>query len=246
MTIDEIYRTVQALANKEQRGYITPREFNLYMKNAQMECYNKRLEIITNKASAKKINGQYPYSLSPDLATQDLSSFLREGSYSASGLGFYSQVAINADYIVSVSILRERANSSLLNVPVDIVPSSKINKLLRSNLVSPTIQNPFAAIYESSSSSFKNLRIYPDINNGNFDKVLVSYYLNNGSPKWNYVTIQNKPVHDPTTSVNLKLPSRVHNEIILKILDYVGVSIRESELNQYYQVKNAEKIQQES
>ena len=246
MTIDEIYRTVQALANKEQRGYITPREFNLYMKNAQMECYNKRLEIITNKASAKKITGEYPYGLSPDLATQDLSSFLREGSYGATGFGLYSNVAINADYIVSVSILREKHTSSLLNVPVDIVPTSKINNLLRSNLVSPTIQNPIAAIYESSTSSFKNLRVYPDINNSTFDKIVISYYLNYGSPKWNYVTVQNKPVHDPTTSVNLKLPSRAHNEIVLKILDYIGVSIREPELNQYYQVKNAEKLQQES
>ena len=27
--IDKVYQRVQALANKEQRGYITPKDFNL-------------------------------------------------------------------------------------------------------------------------------------------------------------------------------------------------------------------------
>jgi hypothetical protein len=32
INIDSVYQTVQALANKEQRGYITPQEFNLFAK----------------------------------------------------------------------------------------------------------------------------------------------------------------------------------------------------------------------
>ena len=30
VNIDSVYQTVQALANKEQRGYLTPQEFNLF------------------------------------------------------------------------------------------------------------------------------------------------------------------------------------------------------------------------
>ena len=54
MTIDEIYRTVQALANKEQRGYITPREFNLYMKNAQMKFTKTVKKLKTHLSFWKK------------------------------------------------------------------------------------------------------------------------------------------------------------------------------------------------
>ena len=35
--IDSVYQKVLALANKEQRGYITPQDFNLFADQAQME-----------------------------------------------------------------------------------------------------------------------------------------------------------------------------------------------------------------
>ena len=33
ISIDDVYQKVLAIANKEQRGYITPQEFNLFAKN---------------------------------------------------------------------------------------------------------------------------------------------------------------------------------------------------------------------
>jgi hypothetical protein len=37
ISIDTVYQKVLALANKEQRGYITPQEYNLFANHAQME-----------------------------------------------------------------------------------------------------------------------------------------------------------------------------------------------------------------
>ena len=37
VNIDTVYQKVLAIANKEQRGYITPQEFNLYANLAQQE-----------------------------------------------------------------------------------------------------------------------------------------------------------------------------------------------------------------
>ena len=39
VNVDTIYQRVLAIANKEQRGYITPIEFNLYANQAQMSIY---------------------------------------------------------------------------------------------------------------------------------------------------------------------------------------------------------------
>ena len=39
--IDTVYQTVLALANKEQRGYITPQEFNLFAEHAQNEIFEQ-------------------------------------------------------------------------------------------------------------------------------------------------------------------------------------------------------------
>ena len=39
ISINRVYQKVLAIANKEQRGYITPQEFNLFADKAQMEIY---------------------------------------------------------------------------------------------------------------------------------------------------------------------------------------------------------------
>ena len=41
VNIDTVYQRVLAIANKEQRGYITPLEFNLLANQAQMEIFEQ-------------------------------------------------------------------------------------------------------------------------------------------------------------------------------------------------------------
>ena len=39
VSIDTVYQRVLAIANKEQRGYLTPQEFNLLCNQAQMDIF---------------------------------------------------------------------------------------------------------------------------------------------------------------------------------------------------------------
>ena len=41
VNVDTVYQRVLALANKEQRGYITPQEFNLFAHQAQMDIFEQ-------------------------------------------------------------------------------------------------------------------------------------------------------------------------------------------------------------
>ena len=41
VNIDTVYQKVLAIANKEQRGYITPQEFNLFADHAQMDIFEQ-------------------------------------------------------------------------------------------------------------------------------------------------------------------------------------------------------------
>ena len=41
VNIDTVYQRVLAIANKEQRGYITPQEFNLFANQAQMQIFEQ-------------------------------------------------------------------------------------------------------------------------------------------------------------------------------------------------------------
>ena len=41
VSIDNVYQKVLAIANKEQRGYITPQEFNLFADQAQLDIFEQ-------------------------------------------------------------------------------------------------------------------------------------------------------------------------------------------------------------
>ena len=41
VSIATVYQRVQALVNKEQRGYLTPTEFNLFANKAQMDIFEQ-------------------------------------------------------------------------------------------------------------------------------------------------------------------------------------------------------------
>jgi hypothetical protein len=37
VSVDTVYQTVLSTLNKEQRGYVTPQEFNLFAEQAQLD-----------------------------------------------------------------------------------------------------------------------------------------------------------------------------------------------------------------
>ena len=41
VNVNTVYQRVLAIANKEQRGYITPQEFNLFANQAQMDIFEQ-------------------------------------------------------------------------------------------------------------------------------------------------------------------------------------------------------------
>ena len=230
MTIDEIYRLVQTFANKEQRGFITPSEFNLLARQAELELYNKRLSIVMEKSQPKKAAGYYHESLSPGLAEQDILHFLSsaELDMSNSTLSWEGASANKTmDYLVSVTTRADEEHHVSSNIPVDIVTDENINQILRSSLVKPSMEYPVALL--SGSSSAKKIIIFPE----EIKKVTVNYYYNANTPKWGYVTIAGKPVYDAQGSSQLLISPRCHGELVIKILEYLGVSIREVEVSQY-------------
>ena len=53
INVDTVYQTVQALANKEQRGYLTPQEFNLFAIQAQQDIFGRNCVLIQLRVRLK-------------------------------------------------------------------------------------------------------------------------------------------------------------------------------------------------
>jgi len=234
MTIDEIYRLVQTFANKEQRGFITPKDFNLLSKQAELELYNKRLSMVLEKIPQKKQAGIYAESLSPELAKFDISHFFYTTPESTEESGSPwagSTVSLNADYIDSIFILPSEEHGITKNIPVEIVSRKDVNQILRSSLVKPSIEYPIALVSRSNNEDKKVISVFPEY----ISEIAVNYYLYDNEPKWSYVTVAGKPVYNSVNSTQFRISSRVHGELVVKILEYLGVTIREADLVQYAQ-----------
>ena len=74
VSINRVYQKVLALANKEQRGYITPQEFNLFASRAQMEIYNNYFHGI--KMAEQKPKNQMLYADEVEMLEEKLQPFL--------------------------------------------------------------------------------------------------------------------------------------------------------------------------
>ena len=59
VNIDDVYQKVLAIANKEQRGYITPQEFNLFANQVQMEIFEQYFYDLNQAMRASENNSEY-------------------------------------------------------------------------------------------------------------------------------------------------------------------------------------------
>ena len=85
ISIDTVYQRVLAIANKEQRGYITPQEYNLLANQAQMQIFesyfytkDRREKIEANKDDAYDetyITELMSKKLNPFTTVEDLTSY---------------------------------------------------------------------------------------------------------------------------------------------------------------------------
>ena len=301
INVNNVYQTVLLILNKEQRGYMTPLEFNKIGAQSQLEIFetyfdslnqqlrvpqsdvdyanrvvslDEKLQIFKTSAAATydnpnfKLPSQYSGTA---LATQQftaanpgLTYTLTGDALSLSNSGAITNVFVNGVELASTDYSVNGATLTLVNQPtagqiivVNLYPkqfhklgqvlyqvgalpteeaqrvgSHELYHLLSSNLTKPTITNP---IYTYSNNL---IRLYPDeINSG----VTVTYVRKPIPPIWSF-TSGAQYVFQPTSSCNFELHASEQVELILRILLYAGVVVKNQEVIQVA----ASQIQQEN
>jgi hypothetical protein len=89
MTIDELYRFVQLIANKEQRGFIKPSEFNLLAQQAQLDLIHDR--VARYKTEGEAAGKSSKVLVQNHSVLDDVRSvvFRKQLSYDSAGLGVW-------------------------------------------------------------------------------------------------------------------------------------------------------------
>lgn len=233
--INSVRNTVLSILNKNNYGYISPSDFNLFAKQAQTEIYEEyfsNYNKTVNMENARLAGTEYA-----DLEGQisdTLESFLRNDTLVqvAPGSNQYYLPSLTTTgynyYMISRLTCFDPTGTTRLG-DAEKIANSRIYMLLDSMLTAPTTKYPAYIIEENK------LTIYPDIING-ASSLKCSYFRLPKDPKWTYINLSNgEPSFDPSQPdyQDFELPVEDEYKLVTKILEYAGISIREIVVSQF-------------
>jgi hypothetical protein len=219
--IDNVRNTVLSIISKDNRGYITPEEFNLFAKQAQMEIFEGYMYDYNNaisKQNARMINDGYANVLNK---LEEAIDIFR----SAPSILTYNSSPSQLNYPLPADIFF--INSVIYNgtTEVEKAPYNILN-LVSSNMTAPS------ALYPVYTQGSNKIKVYPTTIITN---ITLDYIRTPADPKWTWSTLSGgEPLFNQGAAdyKDFELPLVDEPRLVVKILQYAGISIREAEIVQ--------------
>ena len=245
ISIDTVYHKVLALANKEQRGYITPQEFNLFADHAQKEIFEQYFYDLNQFRRVPGNNTEYADMINN---LEEKISLFEIYDNAATVLGTYGDINLNEDFpnFYRLTMVRIRWQGEAGSKVAEEVQLTELNIYGDSPLVRWSKKRPVYSRY-STNSSKDRLKVYPYPSSDNtIDTVSVSYIRKPEKPNWNYQMVQDKPFFlNDSNSQDFELHPSEESELIYRILALAGISIERPQLIQAAIGLEGAKVQQE-
>ncbi len=247
VNINTVYQTVLQILNKEQRGYITPAEFNNLAQQVQLEIFESYFPDGNQLNRQNQNNTQNDTQYFNIFKNQEekISPFVKDLSllYDTNQQGWsYSQNpnSISTTFEIywtgeilssynssnsSSSYYGSSASTSGGNYITQLVSKSEYNKITRSKLTAPTEKYPLA--YTDSGTLQPGydpyFKIFPLPNS-----VEINCIVKPLSPIWNFRSGgQGQYIYSPSGSVNFTLHNSEQTNLIIRVLKYAGVIIND-------------------
>ena len=270
ISINRVYQKVLALANKEQRGYITPREFNLFADHAQMEIFE-----------------QYFYDLNQFIRTpgnntghSDMVTNLEEKISLFEVFNYPVFVRAQGELLMSdierlyrIENIKVKYQNEPNTSQAEEIQLNELKKYGSSPLGTWTTKRPVYIRYKGAPTqqlSVANvgganpigaIKIYPFPEPATLDpldatqlvatdKVAIDFIQKPRKPLWSHQTAgvlfaNGVPLYNSTTSIDFELHPSDETELVYRILTLAGIAIEKPELTQSAAGLGAGQIQQE-
>jgi len=224
VNINTVYTTVLYILNKEQRGYVTPTEFNSLATQVQEEIFNSYFPDGNqiNRQNQKNTQNDteffnvfkdisyklYPFEKSVNFTYDNTPSVLG-WKYSGGGTVYklgeiISKFTSTGDYITQLASRKD------------------YEQIIRSKLTAPTIKFPLAYTTDGPDESVL-IKVSPKP-----DNLEVNCLFKPVEPVWNFTTGSlGQYVYNAGTSTNFELDISEQTNIITGILKYAGVIIND-------------------
>jgi len=228
ISVDKVYRKVLSILNKESRGFLTPDEFSKIGSQAQLDLLDKAFHDY-NRAITRESTGRtgVGYADLPKKIQDRIDPFYATSSVTlTSGVGtlptFYNIISISAD-------------SRLTNI--ERIKKSKLSFLLSSPLTAPSTTFP---IYYVTGSTIT-------VNPSTLTSIDVDYISVPADPVWDSTIDSNGALtFSSDNAVDFTLHPSSEVDLVLEILRYTGVVIKDPSVIQSATAETTQKVQLEN
>jgi len=225
VSIDTVYQRVLALANKEQRGYITPLEFNLLANQAQLDIFEQYFYDLNQ--FKRQPSDETTFSDMEELIQNKISPF----------------VAIN-NVILGVTFPANYRTGRIFygGYEVERVSHNEINNIINSTFHANSLsQNP---IYRDSAIAGEDIEVFNA--NGKVTSGVTCEVINKpAKAEWAYNVIGEKALYNAGPSNNFQLHNSEETNLVMKILELAGVIIKQPDVVGIANQEEMQKLQQQ-
>ena len=233
INVNTVYQTVLLILNKEQRGYMTPTEFNSISTQVQLEVFEKYFEDMNQQIRVPQTDTDYADRV--ENIDEKIAIFKTFGStnyISNNNLNYFVPSRIDS---YGNNITFYRLGTVLYNNETEVqrVDRSDFYHIDKSLLTKPSKTFP-VYLYENNYLFIKPITITSDIQ--------LDYIRKPVDVIWGFTVgslgqyIYNSNIFDSSTepngSIDFELHSSEQTELILKILIYAGIVIRDPNIIQ--------------
>lgn len=220
INVNTVYKTVLLILNQQQRGYMTPDEFNKVATQVQLNIFEKYEDDLNQQYRMPQNDTEYANRVKN--IEENIQFFQRTGTTTgtnpfslAPGTTTYNGVAVT-DVVYRVgSVFYKSTELSQYS------QRNEITQLLLSPLTQPTTNFPIY-LYEQDK-----LYIYPT-SITTADNINISYLKKPADPIWAYVPGSfGQFQYDSNNSINFELNVSEQTNVITRILAYAGVIIND-------------------
>jgi len=239
VSIDTVYQRVLVLANKEQRGYVTPQEFNLLANQAQMEIFE---QYFYDRNQTARIPGNSTEFSDVDTILDEKKNLFKIESLISNGV-----LPTNVYRLGAVSVVEDITNN--IFIAAEEVTIKDFMVIQNAPLLKPTNDRP--VFVRNTFSGGNRVLVYGNntsntsaLSNG-VNSILISYVRAPRKVDWGYVVINDKPLYNDNTSIDFELHRSDETELVYKILKLSGMSMKEMEMVKVGQSLEGSEVQQQ-
>ena len=258
VSIDTVYQRVLSILNKEQRGYVTPQEFNLFANQAQLDLFEQYFYDINQFGRMPGNNTAYSDMLK--ILNEKIALFQTSATlnYLFSSNGTFE---LPTDlYRLGTIVYTNTTTRDLLPSPTQIANFPVADPQVYRQTITEDIEaeriNAKDYLYINSSPLTKpkntrpiyvaddrGLKVYGDVEIT--ANVKASYIRKPAKVEWAYQIVYGEALYDSSHAVNFELHPSEETELVIKILELAGVSTRSMDVYQVAAQEEAKNTQQE-